>query len=144
VEDDPRPFLATGIRSGDWLDRALPILKRAADSAEIDGNDLLHLDARSDNLCFRGQTAVLIDWNWCSTGRADFDVAQWLPSLALEGGPRPWELLPQAGEYAAFLAGVWAAVVGLPPPPTAPTVRDLQRHQLEIALRWCERELSVS
>jgi thiamine kinase-like enzyme len=143
VEADAGPFLSTGIRSREWLDRALPTLKAAADTAPVDGDDLLHLDVRSDNLCFRDGTVVLVDWNWCSTGRADFDVAAWLPSLTVEGGAPPWELLPRAGEYAAFLAGIWAAVVGLPPPPTAPTVRDQQRRQLEIALAWCEREFSL-
>ena len=143
VEADPEPFLSTGIRTREWLDRALPILKTAADSAPLDGDELLHLDVRSDNLCFLDGSAVLIDWNWCCTGPADFDVAAWLPSLAREGGPRPWEVLPGAGAYAALLAGVWAAVVGLPPPPTAPTVRDGQRRQLETALLWCERELSL-
>lgn len=143
VEADPRPFLSTGLRSRDWLDRALPILKAAADTAPIDGDNLLHLDVRSDNMCFRDGTVVLVDWNWSCTGRSDFDVAAWLPSLAFEGGPAPWEVLPQAGAHAAFLAGIWAAVVGLPPPPTAPTVREQQRRQLEVALVWCERELSL-
>lgn len=143
VAADPEPFLATGIRSREWLNRALPILKAAADSASVDGEDLLHLDVRSDNLCFRDGAAVLVDWNWCCTGRAEFDVAAWLPSLAFERGPRPWEVLPKAGKYAAFLAGIWAALVGLPPPPTAPTVRDQQRRQLGIALAWCERELAL-
>ncbi len=143
VEADPDPFLATGIRSREWLHRSLPILRTAGDSAPVDGEDLLHCDVRSDNLCFRDGTAVLVDWNWCCIGRADFDVAAWLPSLAFEGGPPPWEVLPRAGPYAAFLAGIWAAVVGLPPPPTAPTVRDQQRRQLEIALAWCEREFDL-
>ena len=144
VEADPEPFLSTAIRSREWLDRALPILKTAAEAAPLDGDDLLHVDVRSDNLCFRRGTAVLVDWNWCSTGRAEFDVAAWLPSLAFEGGPPPWEMLPRGGEYAAFLAGIWAAVVGLPPPPTAPTVRAQQRRQLEVALAWCERELLLT
>lgn len=76
-------------------------------------------------------------------GHADLDIASWLPSLALERGPQPWEVLPGAGEYAAFLAGFLAAVVGLPPPATAPTVRALQRSQLEVALAWCEHELAI-
>ncbi len=143
VEEDPQPFLSTGIRSRRWLERALPTLITAADAVPADGDDLLHLDVRSDNLCFREDTAILVDWNWCSTGNADLDLAAWLPSLAIEGGPQPWEVLPRAGEYAAFLAGVWAAVVGLPAPATAPTVRAQQRRQLEAALRWCERELAL-
>ncbi len=143
VEQDPDPFLSTGIRSRAWLEHALSTLIDAADGVPADGDDLLHLDVRSDNLCFRAGAAVLVDWNWCSTGNADLDIAAWLPSLALEGGPPPWEMLPGAGEYAAFLAGVWAAVVGLPPPPTAPTVRGPQRMQLEVALAWCEHELAL-
>lgn len=142
VEQDPEPFLATGIRSRSWLEHALPTLIAAADAVAADGDELLHLDVRSDNLCFREGTVILVDWNWCSTGNADLDVAAWLPSLALEGGPQPWEVLPGASEYAAFLAGVWAAVVGLPPPTTAPTAREMQRSQLGVALAWCERELA--
>jgi thiamine kinase-like enzyme len=143
VRADPGPFLATGIRSREWLDRALPILRPAADDAQVDGHDLMHVDVRSDNLCFRQGTAILVDWNWCAIGRAEFDLAAWLPSLSFEGGPKPWEVLPDAGEYAALLAGIWAGVVGLPPPATAPTVRIQQRHQLEVALEWCEREFSL-
>jgi thiamine kinase-like enzyme len=143
VEQDPEPFLSTGMRSRDWLEHALPTLIAAADAVQADGDDLLHLDVRSDNLCFREGAAILVDWNWCSTGKAELDVAAWLPSLTLEGGPQPWEVLPGAGEYAAFLGGVWAAVVGLPPPATAPTVRALQRRLLEVALAWCERELAL-
>jgi Ser/Thr protein kinase RdoA (MazF antagonist) len=143
VEQDPEPFLATGIRSREWLEQALPTLIAAADAVPADGDDVLHLDVRSDNLCTRGDAALLVDWNWCSTGNGDLDVAAWLPSLALEGGPQPWEVLTAAGECAAFLAGVWAAVVGLPPPATAPTVRGMQRKQLEVALEWSERELGL-
>ena len=143
VEQDPEPFLSTGIRSRRWLERALPTLIAAADAVPTDGDDVLHLDVRSDNLCFRDGAAILVDWNWCSTGNADLDVAAWLPSLAVEGGPKPWEVLPRAGQYAAFLAGVWAAVVGLPPPATAPTVRVLQRSLLEVAVAWCEQELAL-
>lgn len=133
VRADPGPFLSTGIRSREWLDRALPTLQDAADAAPIDGDGLLHLDVRSDNLCVRDGTAILVDWNWCSTGRAEFNTAAWLPSLTAEGGPPPWQVMPGAGAYAAFLAGIWAAVVGLPPP-TAPTVREQQRRQLEVAM----------
>ena len=143
VEQDPESFLSTGIRSREWLEHALPTLVAAADAVPADGDDLLHLDVRSDNLCTREDTALLVDWNWCSTGNAELDVAAWLPSLALEGGPQPWEVLPGAGECPAFLAGVWAAVVGLPPPATAPTLRPIQRSQLEVALEWSERELGL-
>lgn len=143
LSKDPAAFLATGIRSSSWLDRNLTALQEAATAAPIEGDALLHLDVRSDNLCFRDGKAILVDWNWACIGQPALDVAAWLPSLATEGGPRPWEILPGTGNYAALLAGVWATVVGLPPPPTAPTVRDLQRRQLEVALAWAERELNL-
>jgi len=140
---DPAAFVATGIRSADWFERHASTLQVAAAAAPIAGDALLHLDVRSDNLCFRAGKAILVDWNWACIGAADLDLAAWLPSLAAEGGPRPWDILPAAGSYAALLAGVWAAVVGLPPPPTAPTIRHLQRRQLEVALAWAEHELEL-
>jgi hypothetical protein len=141
VAGDPEPFLSTGLRPRAWLERRLPEIMAAAETAPVDGDDLCHLDVRSDNLCFRDGRAILVDWNWLSRANADLDLAAWLPSLAVEGGPLPWEVLPGRGELAAFVAGVWAAVVGLPPPETAPTVRALQRAQLAVALDWIDREL---
>jgi len=75
--------------------------------------------------------------------RNPFDVAFWLPSLRLEGGPEPWEVLPQAGALAAAVAGFFASRAGLAPPPGAPTVREFQRAQAEVALRWTVRELGL-
>ena len=141
VAGDPEPFLSTGLRSRNWLERRLPEILAAVECAPVDGDDLCHLDVRSDNLCFRDGRALLVDWNWLSHANADLDLAAWLPSLAVEGGPLPWEVLPDSGALAAFIAGVWAAVVGLPPPETAPTVRSLQRAQLTVALDWIDREL---
>jgi hypothetical protein len=141
VEADPAPFLSVGLRDTAWLDRALPVILAAVDSAPVAGDRVCHLDVRSDNLCFRDGRSVLVDWNWASLANPAVDVAAWLPSLRVEGGPPPWEVLPGAGELGAWIAGVWAAVVGLPPPETAPHVRDLQRRQLAVALDWIDREV---
>jgi Phosphotransferase enzyme family len=99
VADDPEPMLSTGICSAHWLEAALPALLRAADEAELDGDDLLHADVRSDNLCFKDDGPVLVDWNIACIGNGGFDVAFWLPSLRLEGGPQPWEVFPDAGGW---------------------------------------------
>jgi hypothetical protein len=141
VEADPGPFLSVGLRDAAWLDRALPVILAAVDSAPISGDRVCHLDVRSDNLCFRDGRAVLIDWNWTSLANPAVDVAAWLPSVHVEGGPPPWEVMADGGALGAFVAGVWAAVAGLPPPETAPTVRDLQRQQLAVALDWIDRDL---
>jgi hypothetical protein len=141
VEHDPEPFLSLGLRDREWLDRALPQILAAVDADPAAGNDLCHFDVRSDNLCFRDGRAILVDWNWLSIGSFAMDVAAWLPSLQVEGGPPPWHVLPDAGAEAAFVAGVWAAVAGLPPPETAPHVRALQRRQLAVTLDWIDRDL---
>jgi aminoglycoside phosphotransferase (APT) family kinase protein len=141
VAEDPTPFLASGLRDAAWLERALPALIQAAEEAPIEGGDLCHLDVRSDNMCFRGDRLFLVDWNWTSLANAAVDVAAWLPSVHVGGGPPPWQVLPDAGPIAAWIAGVWAATVGLPPPETAPSVRAVQRAQLAVALDWLDRDL---
>lgn len=142
VEEDPEPFLSLGMRSREWLDARLPELLAAADAAPVDGDALIHMDVRSDNLCTLDGRAVIVDWNWLSFGAPELDPVGWACSLRLEGGPPPWELVPGAPELAALLAGVFAATAGLPPPDTAPTVREFQTRQLRVALDWVDRELS--
>jgi Phosphotransferase enzyme family len=141
VAADPGPFLSLGLRDAGWLGRRLPQIRAALAHGPGDGEDLCHMDLRSDNLCFRAGRAILVDWNWLCLADSRLDLAAWAPSLALEGGPPPWEVVPDAGDLAALVSGVWAAVAGLPPPETAPTVRDVQRRQLAVALDWLDREL---
>jgi hypothetical protein len=143
IEADPQPFLSLDLGSRGWLDDALAVLRRAAESAPIEGDSLLHLDVRSDNLCLSDRGAVLVDWNLVHVGNPDLDLAAWAPSLLLEGGPSPEDLLPNAPGLAAALAGFFASRAGLPPPPTAPKVRQIQRAQLEVALPWACRELNL-
>lgn len=143
IAANPDPLLSTGLCSLSWLEQTLPALLQASEEAPLDGTELLHLDVRSDNLCLRDGQALLFDWNLARVGNGDFDVAFWLPSLALEGGPPPWEILPDAGFLSAAVAGFFAVRAGLPPPPTAPTVRDFQRAQAQVALAWAARELDL-
>ena len=134
VADDPAPFLGLGIVGAEWLERSLPALLEASDPALLDGDSLVHCDVRSDNLCLRNGRAVLLDWNHARVGNAAFDIAFWLPSLALEGGPAPASF--GVDEHAALVAGFFAAQAGLPAPEGAPRVRGFQRAQLEVALLW--------
>jgi hypothetical protein len=143
VAAGPEPLLGTGLCSRAWLDAALPDLVHAGETAELGGGDLLHFDVRSDNLCFVDGRSVLVDWNLACIGNGSFDVAFWLPSLKLEGGPNPWEVLPEAGALAAAVAGFFAARAGLPPPSGAPTVREFQRAQAAVALPWAAEELGL-
>jgi len=141
VARDPAPFLSTGVVSEAWLEHALPVLFEAAQQAPLDGESLVHCDVRSDNLCIRDGRAVLLDWNHAHVGNPAFDVAFWLPSLALEHGPAPDGF--EVDELAPVVAGFFAARAGLPPPEGAPRVRAFQRAQLEVALPWACRTLGL-
>jgi hypothetical protein len=134
IAEDPAPFLGLGIAGAEWLERSLPALLEASDPALLDGDSLVHCDVRSDNLCLRDGGAVLLDWNHARVGNAAFDVAFWLPSLVLEGGPDPASF--GVDELAVHVAGFFAAQAGLPAPEGAPQVRSFQRAQLEVALPW--------
>ena len=145
VADDPAPLLATGVVTREWLDEALPRFLEVATAEVIAGDRLCHFDVRSDNLCFRADgSAVLIDWNLCEVGNPRLDLAFWLPSLALEGGPAPESVLPDGGPEAAIVAGYFASRCGLPRIPDAPAVRGAQRRQLSVALPWACRALGLS
>jgi Ser/Thr protein kinase RdoA (MazF antagonist) len=140
---DPGPLLALGLCSAGWLDRSLPALTDAATRAPLAGDALVHLDVRSDNLCFRAGRAVVIDWSHARLANPDLDVAFWLPSLESEGGPRPESILPNAPELAAWVAGFFCRWAGLPDLPDAPHVRPLQRSQAATALPWAARALGL-
>ena len=144
VAADPEPFLSTGVCSREWLAAALPRLAQAASESKLEGEALLHLDLRSDNLCIRDGEVLLVDWNHACIGNPAIDVVAWAPSLRLEGGPEPWDLVPESGGLAALIAGFFAARAGLPAPATAPAVRVFQRRQAEVALPWAARELGLA
>jgi len=144
VANDPEPFLRLGLASERWLASALPALLDAEARATLDGDALLHNDVRSDNLCFADGRVALVDWNWASRGNAKLDVAAWLPSLALEGGPEPESILPDEPELASFVAGFYAAHAGLPPPrPGMHELRALQLRMLRASLAWAVRALGL-
>jgi hypothetical protein len=76
-------------------------------------------------------------------GNPRWDIAFWLPSLLLEGGPHPASVLPDGGHEAAVVSGFFAARAGLPPVAAAPTVRAFQLAQLRVALPWACSELGL-
>ena len=143
VAADPTPLLALGIADAAWLDIVLPVLITAELGCSTTGDSLCHWDLRSDNLCFAGDRALLIDWNFACLSNPRLDLGGWLPSLAWEGGPLPEVLLPDAPEVAAWVAGFFAARAGLAPIPDAPRVRRVQWEQLQTALPWAQRALGL-
>lgn len=143
VAAEPAPFLRLGLCSAEWLDQALPVLTAAAAVAPLTGDALIHMDIRSDNVCFRDGRALVIDWPHARLANADVDVAFWLPHLHAEGGPTPEAILPDGAELAAWVAGFFCAHAGGPPLPEAPHVRPLQRMQARTALAWAARALEL-
>ena len=142
---DVAAVAALGVCSSGWLEAALPDLVAADQAAVLVGTDLCHNDVRSDNLCFAadGQT-VLVDWNWAAVGNGALDLVAWIPSLALEGGPRPAEALPDADPaLVALCAGFWAFHAPEPPPFPGSDLRTLQRRTLEVTLPWAAERLGL-
>ena len=144
VAADPQRFLSLGLTKRSWLDHALPALIDAERRAVLDGDAFLHNDVRSDNLCFAGERVLLVDWNWASRGNPKVDIAAWLPSLAMEGGPAPETILPEEPELASFVAGFYAVHAGLPPPRGLRAIRELQLALLRESLAWASRALDLT
>lgn len=143
VAKEPQTFLSLGLCSASWLELALPALIEAERDAVLDGTELVHLDIRSDNICFVGERVVLVDWNWARVGNSKLDLVFWLPSVAIEGGPPPQQLIEREPYLVALVAGYFAYRAGMPPPHPGSTVRDLQLKQLEIALPWAADVLKL-
>lgn len=111
------------------------------------GNTLLHADLRADNILITGDRVVFVDWPHACTGAAFVDVVGLAPSVAMQGGPPPDELLAmtRTGRAASreALASVVCAIAGYfterslrPAPAGILTVRAFQAAQGEIARRW--------
>jgi hypothetical protein len=118
--------------------------------AAISGTTLVHGDIRSDNILLTADRVVFVDWPHAAIGAPVFDVVAWGPSVVLEGGPGPEELLsahePSLAADPDAITALVAAVTGFfvarsfrPPPPGLPTVRAFQAAQGEVALAWLRR-----
>jgi hypothetical protein len=106
IATDPEPFLRLGLCSEAWYQRVIEALLFAEQQVATAGETLLHGDVRSDNVCFRGSDVVFVDWAEAMRGNPAYDLAWALPTLHLEGGPRPFEIFPAGGEWAAWLSGM--------------------------------------
>ena len=114
------------------------------------GPTLLHFDLRADNILLRDDAVYFVDWPHASLGAGWVELAQILPSIAMQGGPRPWEIFdahplgrdaPPGAVTAvvAALAGYFVQRSRLPAPPGLPTLRAFQREQGVPALEWLMR-----
>src|SRR5437879_12850888 len=119
--------LAAGVESGQdalrgvvpWAQRLpaeLVALEALSADAASGGTTLLHTDLRADNILLTPSRVFFIDWPWASRGAAWVDLAFMLPSVAMQRGPKPWQIFDDhpLGRRAPAAAGtaVVAAVAG--------------------------------
>ena len=146
-----RSLASAGTPPDGWAGRHLDDLA-ALEATWADGaggTTLLHTDLRADNMLLTADRVVFIDWPWAAVGAAWIDLANMLPSVAMQGGPEPWTIFdahpvsegadPEAvTAYVAGLAGFFVWGGAQPPPPGLPTLREFQRAQGEHAMRWLQ------
>ena len=105
IAREAEEFLALGLCSEVWFREAIDELVEAEKSVPLAGHALVHGDVRSDNVCFVGDRTVLVDWSAALRGHPHHDLTTALTTLPLEGGPDPFDILPEAGAWAAYHAG---------------------------------------
>lgn len=136
----------------EWARRHLDGLAALESEWEVasEGATLLHFDLRADNLLLSRDRVLVVDWPHASIGAGWMELAQILPSIAMQGGPKPWEIFDAhpLGRDAPSdrVTAVLAAITGyfiqrslLPAPPGLPTLRAFQRDQGVPALQWLQR-----
>jgi aminoglycoside phosphotransferase (APT) family kinase protein len=124
-------------------------------AAAAEGETLLHCDVRADNILLTPERVVFVDWPHACVGAAWIDLLAFLPSVAMQGGPHPWEVFESHAvsrdvpperlqPVLAAVAGFFLQRATLPPPPGLSTLRAFQRGQGIEALAWLRRSLGES
>jgi Phosphotransferase enzyme family len=132
--------------SVDWLERAIEPLEAAEASFSAAGDELVHCDIWTDNVCFAGNRAILVDWGAAGIGNRWVDVGFTLLSLRVEGAEPPALEIPNEPGLAAYIAGIVARGALAPLPDWArpeSTMREDQRGDLMHALRWAAAALGL-
>jgi aminoglycoside phosphotransferase (APT) family kinase protein len=132
-----------------WSARHLGALAaiEAAAAASARGDTLLHFDLRADNLLLTSEGVRFVDWPHAHVGQAFVDLVWFAPSVAMQGGPRPQELVARYGParqadpdaldaVIAGVAGYFTAGSLQPPSPGLPTLRAFQAAQGQVARTW--------
>jgi hypothetical protein len=155
-EEEFRSWAAMAADPGAIVRLAPWIQPRVHDLAELDarwpaatsGESLMHGDFRADNVVLTPDGGfVAVDWPSVLVGPPWLDLLCALPSVAMHGGGDPealWSGHPFGRAVDADMVNVaLAGFAGLvlsrslqPAPPLIPTIREFQRAQGEITLRW--------
>jgi aminoglycoside phosphotransferase (APT) family kinase protein len=93
------------VASARWFERNAPVLAAAEAALDRNGSAFVHGDMRSDNICVMSHGVGFVDWAGAHAGSPEEDLASFLPTAHLEGGPRPYDVFPDGGGWAVALAG---------------------------------------
>jgi hypothetical protein len=133
----------------DWSKRHLDALCELETKAPeaVAGNTLVHFDIRADNTVMTDDAVWFVDWPHASIGAEWLDVILFAPSVAMQGGLLPEDLMrlhpacqkadPDAITAAVVsFAGMLSHRAMQPPPPGLPTLREFQAAQGEVTRQW--------
>jgi len=111
------------------------------------GNTLQHFDLRADNLLLTADGVRVVDWPHAHVGQPWVDLVWFAPSVAMQGGPPPRDLIARYGPTrAADPAALDAVIAGVAayftagslqaPSPGLPRLRAFQAAQAKVARAW--------
>ena len=140
-----------------WSQRHIETLAAIEETAArvVAGNTLLHMDIRADNILLTPERVWFVDWAHACNGPSWLDVVAFAPSVTMQGGPLPEEVISKhsacgAAESDAITAAV-VAIAGyftrkalLSPPPGLPTIRAFQSAQGLVAREWAMQRTGFS
>lgn len=145
VVEDPAPFLELGLCSAAWFEATSASLVEAESRVSWAGDDFVHYDVYSGNVCFVDGRVLLVDWDTAGLGNRYVDVAFALLSVLVEGATVSGIVLPQEGDYAALLSGHLAVSAPAPVPDWAAGsgLREAMIGDLRHALGWTATALGL-
>ena len=141
----------------EWSRRHIETLEAIEDTlgGALEGDTLLNNDIRADNILLTPERTWFVDWPHASVGPLWLDVVAFAPSVTMQGGPPPEEVISRHSACStADSEAITAAVVALagyfthqavqPPPPGLPTVRAFQDAQGVVAREWIAQRTGLS
>jgi aminoglycoside phosphotransferase (APT) family kinase protein len=118
--------------------------------AHTDGDHLVHLDFRADNVLLTGDEVYVVDWAFAARGQPWMDLVCLLPNVAMRGGAdpetmwqaHPWHARTDPESFDAFLVG-WAGMLTqlalADGSPSFGALRQFHAEQAAEARRWLAR-----
>lgn len=113
----------------------------------IGGDTLVNLDVRADNILVAADRVYFVDWPWAARGAAWLDMALFVPSVWMDGGPELAGVVsahpllagadPEAVRaFAVALIGMITYASRQAPPQGLPTLRAYQSAFGAVGLEW--------